>query len=79
MNQKCSIFKTLSLFDLEIMHDLEAVDIRIFWQQQIMVTQYKPRAMIFVLTCENLTSLILHCLLRPSYYQHQRFVLGQIF
>ena len=50
-------------FDLIIMHALEAVDIRIYLSQKIMITQYKPRAMNFVLTWENLISLILHCLI----------------
>ena len=36
------------------------------WTQKIMVTQYQPRAMTFVLAWENLISLISHCLLWTS-------------
>ena len=32
------------------------------WHQEIMVTQYQPRAMNFVLTWHNLIIFILHCL-----------------
>ena len=33
------------------------------WPKKIIVTQYQPRAMIFVLTWYNLISLISHCLI----------------
>ena len=32
------------------------------WHQQIMVSQYQPRAMIVVLALHNLITLISHCL-----------------
>ena len=45
------------------MHAWGAVDLRIYLAKKIMVTQYQPRAMNFVLTWYNLISFILHCLL----------------
>ena len=36
--------------------------LEIIWPKKIMVTQYQPRAMSFVLAWYNLISLILHCL-----------------
>ena len=36
-------------YDLNIMHTWDAVDLRIYLAKKIMVTQYQPRAMIFVL------------------------------
>ena len=50
-------------FDLNIIHALRAVDFRIYLAHMIMVTQYQPRAMIFVLNWKNLIFLIYYHLL----------------
>ena len=44
------LYKKTVSFYLNIMHALGAVDIRIYLAPKSMVTQYQPRAMIFVLT-----------------------------
>ena len=56
MNQKLSISRRFHRFgkyffsyDLNMMHDWGAVDLRIYLAKKIMVTQYQPRAMTFVL------------------------------
>ena len=49
-------------YAMNIMHAWGVVDLRIYLAQQIMVTQYQPWAMTFVLTWHNLIPLISHCL-----------------
>ena len=48
------------------MHVWGAVDLMIYLAKKILVTQYQPRAMTFVLAWYNLISLISHCLLNIS-------------
>ena len=78
VNQNCTIYESKIIYFQDAFIDLdnkflvmtwtwcmpgEQWILGFIWPTKIMVTQYQPRALIFVLTGYNLISLISHCLL----------------